>query len=878
MADTSTTAKAELSKRCLAAADAAGAMIDWILDEENAPLVGSEQKLLLKQLRGDEARARKLAEASTRPMSIGVYGPSQAGKSYLVSVLAKPQDGRLIADLDGLDQGLDFITQINPEGDKEATGLVTRFTMQKDSCPPGFPVHLRLLSEADIIRILANTFFKDGDNSEAPPTAEDIDGILNQIRGRAGSPARGLSALDVWEIQAYFEANFRGSAYAQGLSAFWDEAAELAPQLAAADRVKLMGLLWGNYPQFGELYGLLIRALDELGHPKEIFAAIEALQPRNISIIDVKTLEGLDLPEGQDSVRVRSDKGREIALPRPVVTALTAELILPMRECSWPIFETSDLLDFPGVRERRAAKGPIETFFNQSETPLKDLFLRGKVAFLFDRYVAEQELTSMLLCVPPSNIEVAADLSLGVENWINKTQGATPDERAEVDTILFFVLTKFDMHLVDKAGAGEPHQRFQNRFEASLIAPFGNLRESWPLNWTPGQPFKHCYWLRNPNYPAEAIFDYDAEGKESLRAGKNERLEELKQGSLQSALVQTHMHDPAAAWDAALTPNDGGVRYLVENLTPISKPEIKVRQIEARRRALVVAMAARLKPFYSDDDIAERLEKRRRVATEVLHDLNDSFDNRKFGRLLEGLAIDPSTIRSRIERLPSTVQVVASSGPTARSSGERRRRLPPGVAATAERPEKTSADDGGVRSMTRERFQAETAFTTWLERMRQLAERADVETHLHLTSRSVLEVTSEMASAARRLKIVDEMEAELVTWNAGKNNPAAASLVSAERINALVNKLGVDRMSASERPAIEDPESGSKRRAFDGEPIRYSALGLPEWSERRDERFLEDWTFALFRMFEDNATSDESGQRNVKQNSRLGLILETLSD
>lgn len=878
MTDRSATAKSELSDRCLAAAESAGAMIDWLLDEENAPLVGSEHKLLLKQLRGDEARARKLAEASTRPTSIGVYGPSQAGKSYLVSVLAKPQNGRLIADLDGLENGLDFITEINPEGDKEATGLVTRFTMQKDSCPPRFPVHLRLLNEADIIRILANTFFKDGDNSEAPPTATDVDGIFDQLRSRVGSPAGGLSAQDVWEIQAYFETNFRGSAYAQELGAFWDEAAELAPRLATADRVKLMGVLWGNYPQFGQLYEMLVRALDELGHPKEAFAAIEALQPRDTSIIDVKTLEGLDLPEGQDTVRLRSDKGQESALPRPIVAALTAELILPMRERSWPIFETSDLLDFPGVRERRAARGPIDTFFSQSETPCKDLFLRGKVAFLFDRYVAEQELTSMLLCVPPSNINVAADLSLGVENWINKTQGATPKERAEVDTILFFVLTKFDMHLVDKAGAGDPYQRFENRFEASLIAPFGNLRESWPLNWTPNQPFNNCYWLRNPNYPAEAIFDYDAEGNESLRAGKNERLDELKQGSLQSTLVQTHMHDPAAAWDAALTPNDGGVRYLVDNLTPISKPEVKLRQIEARRRALVAAMAGRLKPFYSDDDIAKRLEERRRVATEVLHDIEDAFDNRKFGRLLEGLAIDPGSIRSRIERLPSTVQVVASRGPAAPSSRGRDRPRPPGVTTTAERIEKATAEDGGVRSMTRERFQAETAFTTWLERMGQLAERPDVETHLHLTSRSVSEVAKEMASAARRVKIVDELEAELVNWNAGKNNPVAASLVSAERINALVNKLGVDRMPEAERPVIEDPEDGSKRRAFDGESIRYSALGLPEWSERRDERFLVDWTFALFRMFEDNATSDESGQRNHEQNARLGAILETLGD
>jgi hypothetical protein len=62
---------------------------------------------------------------------------------------------------------VDFIADINPYGDKEATGLVTRFTVKKPKTPPGFPVFLRLLTQSDLIKILANSYFSDADQQEA---------------------------------------------------------------------------------------------------------------------------------------------------------------------------------------------------------------------------------------------------------------------------------------------------------------------------------------------------------------------------------------------------------------------------------------------------------------------------------------------------------------------------------------------------------------------------------------------------------------------------------------------------------------------------------------------------------------------------------------
>ena len=60
---------------------------------------------------------------------------------------------------------------------------------------------------------------------------------------------------------------------------------------------------------------------------------------------------------------------------------------------------------------------------------LKEMFLEGQqVAYLFQRYSAENELTSMLLCIGPSNQEVQ-DLPGVINSWIAVTHGEKPEDR-----------------------------------------------------------------------------------------------------------------------------------------------------------------------------------------------------------------------------------------------------------------------------------------------------------------------------------------------------------------------------------------------------------------------------------------------------------------
>ena len=92
--------------------------------------------------------------------TIGVFGASQAGKSYLVSKMSAGNEQDLTTTWDG--QTIDFIRHVNPQGDQsEATGFATRFTHTKSNAPAGFPVELKIFTELEIAMILVNGFFKD---------------------------------------------------------------------------------------------------------------------------------------------------------------------------------------------------------------------------------------------------------------------------------------------------------------------------------------------------------------------------------------------------------------------------------------------------------------------------------------------------------------------------------------------------------------------------------------------------------------------------------------------------------------------------------------------------------------------------------------------
>ena len=173
-----------VAKRCKVFVDATEKGIEWLDSLSDTELGTSRKVALARNMRRTIRRGQKLGAAAVSNMAVSVFGPSQNGKSFLVSVLARPEGRPLMTAFNDPDGELNYIRDINPEGEGESTGLVTRFTMFRPKTPAGYPIPLRMLSLADVAQILINSFFMDGDKSEPEPEAEAIAAHIKQFKSR----------------------------------------------------------------------------------------------------------------------------------------------------------------------------------------------------------------------------------------------------------------------------------------------------------------------------------------------------------------------------------------------------------------------------------------------------------------------------------------------------------------------------------------------------------------------------------------------------------------------------------------------------------------------------------------------------------------------
>ena len=124
------TQKQVLAAACADTSKAITEALGWVRNDANARRISSVRSTLDRELRRSFIEADRLGKALERPMCVGLFGPSQAGKSYLISALARREMEQVLVAFDDIAPGLDFVRQINPEGGRESTGLVTRFSMR----------------------------------------------------------------------------------------------------------------------------------------------------------------------------------------------------------------------------------------------------------------------------------------------------------------------------------------------------------------------------------------------------------------------------------------------------------------------------------------------------------------------------------------------------------------------------------------------------------------------------------------------------------------------------------------------------------------------------------------------------------------------------
>ena len=874
-----------LTDYCNALAAAAADAGTWTA--RNAALVRNEQDGLLKELRRAGRVFRRCARAAGRKMCAGVFGPSQAGKSYLISALARDAQGTLMARFGG--EQHDFISEINPEGGKESTGLVTRFTMTRPAAlPDGHPVQLRLLTETDLVKIIATTYYADCEHKEGPQS--DINATLNLLAKRTGTGAAHIDLDALEDLREYLVKDFRAKARVQELErSYWNRALALGPQLALDDRVLLYALIWDEVDEFTDLLRVLLRALEALGHAEEAFCPLSALIPRGGSIIDVATLSGLDGGDANAPLHMVTPQGKAAELPRAVVTALTAELTIVMEQKPDEYFDYTDLLDFPGYRSRYKFDDVRREL--KKDGLRKEMFLRGKVAYLFQRYCAERELTSMLLCIGPSNQEVQ-DLPGVINDWVCSTHGERPESRAGKPESLFFVLTKFDMEFEQKKGAPSVETRWDNRLHASLLDFFGKQHD-WPREWDGQHAFNNLFLLRNPNFRFDAVLEYETDGREKgIRPEMQRYVGELETAFMKSETVAAHFKNPREAWDAAMLLNDGGISRIRESLRPLCNPAIKQSQIIQGLDDVRLHLAARLKSFYKTDD-KEATRRQKILLIRTLYTLLGQLEKQqqRLGLLLHSFTINDADIfemhseaERRFRALPDETPPAPLPVPEESTLDVDNINLDDwdpfkeSPAPSGAEPSAPAAPPAPVRDEAS--FFAEYIENCWVNQLHTLADDPAMQTYFMLPAREFSALVSELATGAARLRLRDEMAArfrraaqyantrkESIVWQ--QSGMAACIL------NSFVDWLGHNPRTMSE--AERTVQAGSSSSViFTPPPPVHGLPQLGEMQARYTGAWYGDWLKALYALIMDNVNFDGEQMLNVEENILLGGILRRL--
>ncbi len=891
----------QLSALCKSTTVAIQEGLQWI---KNGNLE-QDTTALIKNLRKTALATSKLETAATRKMCVGVFGVSQAGKSYLISALARKANERLTANFDG--KLVDFIEEINPEGGKESTGLVTRFTVDSSQVlPPGHPIEVRLLTETDLVKILTNSYVYDiahDDEDEAYHSAEVILNEIEQIAKLADSSlSANVNQEDILDLEDYCNQKLIANPRIKVLKniGFWDKAMILAPQLNDNDRARLFSLIWNDIEVFTYLYKRLTATLRKLGFQKTAFCSTNGLLTADDqrlnqgSIIDVGTLSGLDSEEGDMVSVVSGQQQTPIDVNRSELTALIAELKIVMQQKPFNFFDHTDLLDFPGARSRETQRNNPEKL-KQPELR-EQLFLRGKVAYLFERYCAEQELTSMLLCMGPENMEVVSLPDLAFE-WIKVSHGETPEERSKQANALFLVLTKFDKSFEQAAGKGTGSNRWTTRLETSLLKAFGN-RYDWPRKWDEQGAFNNCYCVRNPNFRQDSLLEYETPTsyKETqIRPDKQEYLQTLQESFLTNAEVKTHFQDASTSWDAVMSLNDGGVQHIAAKLEPLCEPQLKRDQVYAGLQRLAANTNAELQQFYFSGDLDAERKKKRNMAKRIAQSIALCMKKQLFGEFLATLQMDENDLYE----LYLSIQQKAPEQDTDESGDDEQQQnmaaIYPeddilddldGIFGHDDANDSTENESETIHNAIESQDVASQFVSAieekWSEQIKGLSDDKKLMRFFGFQGVDIVELGQEIQMAARRNKLFELMAENVRKASQFKDvNKEAAiwkKVVPATYLlNEFNNWLGYGGSFKREGSVINH-DNGQQSHIFKPKQApgvnAYPVLEVDSLPYHKT--FYLDWLKAFSQLVDDNVAFQAGTEVDLEKNGRLGLILEQI--
>ncbi len=899
-----------LSAQWAAVHAGAAQALDWIEQTRpTAPGLDSEADDLSYELHRVRNEAVSYEHAASRPMTVGFFGISQAGKSYLISALAAGQNERLETMLGG--QRVDFMDQVNPVGmGKEATGLVTRFSRRATPAPVDqFPVELKLFKELDLVKILGNSWFKDFDQTRVSYTIteEVIQAALRPFEGRENGPLQpGFSADDVVSTWDYFRNSFANSVVLLEHS-YWPHVLKLAPRLSVRERGELFSILWGKEQALTDVYLNLATSLHQLGLPTTVYAPLDALfsfdekgretQRDSIMSVDILARFGTDKDQPMDVLPVIGEQLQTArAIMRSHLAALTAEMTFRLVEAPKnPIVNEVDLLDFPGYRGRMSLSDIAnidDPTMRPGDNPVAQLILRGKVTYLFERYTDNHEMHALVLCTNVNKSIEINDIGPVLTRWIENTQGSTPQQRGTRDSGLIWAMTMFDTRIgqmLDKS-EGAWIQGWNGMMSMTMLDRFSTY--SWLNNWGNGVAFNNAYMVRKPHMKIECL-SYDANKLETgILPEYQECLDNIGNSLLEVPDVCRHFSDPLTAWKAVLQ-IDGGMSRVSAGITAVASLDFKLGRIRERLEELVTTLTSKgLAEWYTVGGDGA-IDVKRAQAQMIYSGLR--LRAQKLGEFISHLQLPVSTVRDlylsgEFEAATSgdDEQESAAPAPAVNSAwlvddgydDEPVSGKPTKTDASATKPQ--GPQNSGQRF-------ARAAFNAWISHLRHLSGQQGLLNLLGIDKKLMDAVVAEVIVGAHREKVLEQLTtavAKCAESNARRERQAERQVLQVQLVlRDFVSWFGYFTRPLAERPASRArhgnplfsfyPKLNNAPALLDPESVPEHYLpDLPAEVGMPAMTFLTDWMSALAALTEANAGHGAGSEITPEQNERLGHVLQ----
>lgn len=610
--------------------------------------------------------------------SIAAYGESQVGKSYLMSSLLSSSDEQFVVEFNG--RKYSFVDEINPSGgnstEVESTGVITRFTTDSQRSNSDSLVKIQNLSMADLLMLLVDAYYNDVKiETEKSLSSEAINKELVNLREIWRSKQSTQTILDednIVDIKEYVKEVIGAVAGLVSASTFFDTVAENIKYIPVEKWVDVFELLWNKNENFSKIFRTLLEQYKKLSFNTEIYVPYDAILRENGTLMQIqwldlvcgKSLDGIELPVLTSNVYDVNGKLIASDFPKTYLSAFAAEieLVLPLSmQQNRPFLKEVDLLDFPGARNRL---DKIEEDIDYvSDMP--EMLRRGKVAYLFNKYVRTSRISSIMFCHHHS--QKKANLGNTIKSWVD-TLGKTPADRrkklANLDYIspLFIVATKFNKDL-SKRGT-ETQGKLANHWERfTRVLPEIVGSSQWFERWQEINgnfvPFRSIYPLRDFYWSScgperSGLFDGYVAGvsEESgihAQEGYPDYFEDLHRSFMELPFVQEHFADPEQTWNDVMTINKDGSEPIIRDVSRISGRLHADREqtYNEKLAEIMKGISGVLNGYFEPENEAEKYKKVKMVTSRIRTRLYLSVAEKPeiFGKIIDSLMIEPEEFR-----------------------------------------------------------------------------------------------------------------------------------------------------------------------------------------------------------------------------------------